>query len=747
MQSKIPLNRFVEENDTGDLRELRQDLIIEIGAGIILAAWIVMTSAVGYGGKPITLIVALQLFVVALISIWQRNKRYTLALYLIIGGLICATATHKLLFPQGWAQFFFPIAVVVSGLLVSNFSVFAVAGVASLVCLAAAGLAGFPLLDGMQVWIPILLVQVTAFASWLSSRQVHAALGWMQTSYAQAREWLEQLRNERMAQARTIKILEEAYSRIEKLNYQLTEARMAAEEARKMKAEFAANISHELRTPLNMIIGFSETMANAPETYEGVRWTPIFRGDVEEIYRSSRHLSALIDDILDLSAMEVRRLGLNLEEADISRVVEEAAAVMRGLYHAKRLYLKIDTQPDLPLILMDATRIRQVLINLLSNASRFTTSGGVTITTRMEKDAILITVADTGVGIAPRDIPRVFEEFGQVDGSLTRAHEGTGLGVPLSKRLVEMHGGEMWLESKPGSGTVFYFTLPWSYAPLKSLQSVVNKENLSLPRQRNAYRQTILVMEADPLLLRTMRRQLNAYDLVEVTDPSSLPDLVARHQPAALIVDNAETSHYAELEQTLANLPADLPVLSAALQGSLRVARELGIQNYLVKPVSREQLLDALDLAGEEIRRVLIVDNEGQIQELFRRMLESAGDRYETLKAGDGAEALRILGEEQVDLLLLDLLMPGMNGMEVLREMKRDERLARVPVIMISGQYPVGLTSSQPLSLQLFRQESASLAETFNYLERLLEAMPKGKMPHSEAVLTPPEAGDAPRAS
>jgi len=739
--------RFVETNDPGDLRDLRQDLILEIGAGSILVGWVVMVSAVGYGGQPANLGVAALLFAGALGGIWLRTRNYTLALYCLLGSLLAATACNKYLFVQGWAQFFYPITVVVSGLLVSNLSVFLIAVAASAVCFGVAWLQGVYLLDEVQVWIPILLIMMTAFAAWLSSRQLHSVLGWLRSSYAQAREWLEQLREERMAQARTIKYLEEAYVRIEKLNYLLLEARGAAEEARRLKAEFAANISHELRTPLNLILGFSETMANAPETYPGVTWTPTLRGDVEEIYRSSRHLLGLIDDILDLSALEVRRLGLTLEETDIGQVVEDAAAVVRGLYQAKRLYLKMDTQPDLPPILIDATRIRQVLINLLSNASRFTASGGVTITTRLVQSAIQVAVNDTGIGIAQKDVHRVFEEFGQVDGALNRAHEGSGLGVPLSKRLVEMHGGEMWLESHVGLGTTFFFSLPWSYAALKSEDGTRLERAMQDTPKPRAVRKTLLLVESDPLLLRTMRRQLSAYDLVEVRSPQELPGLLQRHQPLALVVDEAAAPVGTIEDAWQRAAPRELPVIRASFKGSLRVAQELGIHDYLIKPISRESLLDAVLSAAQELHTILIVDDDPLLVELFSRMLFSAGQPFEILKAYSGNEALQILGSQVVDLVLLDLRLPDTNGMEVLRTLKHDPALAAIPVIMASAQYPDEMLSANPLSLALFRGEKASLTETLNCLLVVVEALPRMNYPLPAAGLIPPATAGVPPAS
>ncbi len=716
--------RFGESSETSDLQDLRKDLILELGAGGIAVGWIVAAAAFGFGGIPATLWVAVVLMGASLGAIWLRQKNFPAALYCLVGGLLVATACFKLIVPEGLGQFFYPLAVVISGLLVSNLSVFLVAGVTSAVCLGAAQLSGYAWSDPREVLLPVALIFLTAFAAWLSSRQIHSALGWMRSSYAQARQWLEELRDERMAQQRTIKILEEAYIRIEKLNYQLMEARKAAEEARQLKAEFAANISHELRTPLNVIIGFSETMANAPETYSGATWTPMLRGDVEEIYRSSRHLLSLIDDILDLSALEVHRLGLNLQEADITEVAEEAAAVVRGLYQAKHLYLKIEAQADLPHILIDVTRIRQVLINLLSNASRFTTTGGVTILITLEGDSVRAAVKDTGIGIAARDMHKVFAEFGQVDGSIRRLHEGSGLGVPLSKRLVEMHGGTMWLESTPGSGTTVYFTLPWSYAPLTAEQLARGQVTDVLPAPRTAYRKSLLVAEPDPLLVRTMRRQLSAYDVIEVRDGLDLPGLIQKHHPLALVLDEPGLLNCASQEEWLSLLPAGLPVIRASFQGNLRVAKELGILDYLIKPTSREQLLDSLSSVGTGVRQVLLVDDDPQLVELFTRMLDSTGGAYELVKAYSGEDALQILNSQDVDLVLLDVVLPGMSGMDVLRAMKKDERLANLPVIMISGQNPEGLISANPLSISLQRAECATLIQTLNYLRLMLDALP-----------------------
>ncbi|CAG0944796.1 partial two-component system, NarL family, sensor histidine kinase BarA, partial [Anaerolineae bacterium] len=532
---------------------------------------------------------------------------------------------------------------------------------------------------------------------------------------------LEQLRDERASLARTLKMLEDAYVRIEKMNYALIEARSVAENARQLKAEFSANISHELRTPLNLVIGFSETMANAPETYAGVTWTPALRGDIEQVYQSSRHLSALIDDILDLSALDARRLGLAFQDAWIGDVIAEAIALMQDLFRAKQLFLEMEIEPGLPRVRIDTTRIRQVLINLLTNASRFTLNGGVTISARLIEGVIRVAVKDSGIGIASQDIPKVFEEFGQVDGSTTRKHEGSGLGVPLSKRLVESHGGQMWLESQPGVGTTFYFTLSVSPQTTPGLVTTLTTPRTHIP----VYRRAVLVFETDLLLLRTVRRQLSDYDVIQIKAREDIGALVEQHQPVALIVNAHETDAQSW------RAPADLPVIHTTIIANLHAAQALGAENYLIKPILREQLLDAINSLGCEVREVLIVDDDPELGELITRMLQSAGEAYCPIKAFGGKEALARLRCEKVDLVLLDLFMPEMDGIAVLKEMKSDPALANIPVIIVSAQQPEDAGAEGGLFVGLTRGAGASTTETLGYVQALIKTLPLRGLPET----------------
>ncbi len=713
--------QILRTTESVDLEELRRNTVLEVAGVIFASVWVMMI--VSYG-EPESLLVPFILLASSLLCIWLRQMDMRLVLTWLVVSLIAAIACQKWLFPWTPAQYAFPIVVVISSLLVSGVDIFFVAAATSAAALLVAAIAGANWLDAQLVVAPVLLTIVTACAAWIGSRQMHLALDWMRDSYTRANELLRQLRDERASLARTLRMLEDAYVRIEKMNYALIEARSTAENARQLKAEFAANISHELRTPLNLIIGFSETMANAPETYSGVTWSPSLRGDIEQIYQSSRHLSSLIDDILDLSALDARRLGLTLQDARMEHVIAEAVAMMQDLFRAKRLYLRVEVEPDLPPVRIDVTRIRQVLINLLTNASRFTPSGGVTIRAQRVEADIRIAVQDTGIGIAPQDVPKVFEEFGQVDGSTTRKHEGTGLGVPLSKRLVESHGGRMWLASQPGEGSTFYFTLPALASAAAEFRAVTTGPSA----WARASRRAILVYEPDPLLLRTIRRQLGSYDVVAIGAGDDLAALNEQHRPIALVTSAGDATPGWRV-------PDDLPLIRIALTGGLRAAQALGVADYIIKPVLRDQLLDAIAALESPVRDVLIVDDDPELVELIARMLQSAGEAYHPVKAFGGADALaRLRGGEHVDLVLLDLVMPGTDGMAVLDECKRDPRLAPIPVIVISAQSPEAAADRTSLFVQLGRRANASTTETLSYLQALVAALPLRGLPTTTSV-------------
>jgi len=702
-----------------ELDDFQRGMVLSIAVAMGFAGWLMLWASLHYHQLGYLLASAI-LAAGALGSARLRVAHLRGALVTLTLTLMGAIVCLKIFYPNSLVQYYFPLVVIVSGLLESNLSVFIAATLAATMVVAIARLHGASWLDNSETITPNILIYLTAFTTWLSARQLLTALNWMRTAYNQAHHLLEQLRDERASLARTLKQLEEAYQRIEKMNSALIEARSAAEEARRLKEEFAANISHELRTPLNIIIGFSETMANAPETYAGVSWSPILRGDVEQIYQSSRHLLSLIDDILDLTALDMHRLGVTFEETAIETVIEEAVAVVQDIFHAKQLYLRVQVMPDLPLLRIDATRIRQVLINLLTNASRFTTVGGVTVTVQLTGRVVQVAVADTGIGIAPQDVAKVFEEFGQVDSSIRRKQEGSGLGVPLSKRLIELHHGRMWLESQPGQGTTFYFTLPTIGRVQPGSQPGQADWGLSAPSGHK----TVLMVESDPMLLNTVRRHLSQCEVVKVEHPADLPELIEEYRPTALIVDRQDAD---SVVPDLSVSP-DLPVMLVRLPSQLRNAQALGIRDFLIKPITRERLLEAIAELGQPMHDVLIVAEDPALVELVSRMLQTGGP-YHILKAWDDAEALVLLQREPVDLVLLDWLMAEATSLMVLQEIQRSPDLADIPVIVLGNEYPDTQISDEGLDLRLVRAEKASMAEMVKYLETLVGVLPLRGLP------------------
>jgi signal transduction histidine kinase len=300
---------------------------------------------------------------------------------------------------------------------------------------------------------------LTGLVGWAAMHTLLTATQWALFSFEQARQKIEEAREQRLELKQIQQDLIQANGELARLSDRLKAMHRAAEEARRAKEEFVANVSHELRTPLNMIIGFSEMIIQSPQVY-GARLPSALLADITAIRRNSQHLAKLVDDVLDLSQVEAGRMALSKEWVSLQGIVDEVATAVRGLYESKGLYLQTEVPADLPPILCDSTRIRQVMLNLLSNAGRFTERGGVRLNAWREKDNVVVSVSDTGPGIAPEDQEKIFEPFQQLDGSIRRRHGGSGLGLSISKRFVEMHRGKMWLESEVGVGTTFYFSLP-----------------------------------------------------------------------------------------------------------------------------------------------------------------------------------------------------------------------------------------------------------------------------------------------
>lgn len=576
-----------------------------------------------------------------------------------------------------------------------------------------------------ELLAPVLVIVSVGILSSLTVRNLYLSLYWAWDRAMAAQDNEEKLLDRQGELARTLKALDVAYKQLEHLNYDLARAREAAEEARLAKQQFATHISHELRTPLNVIMAFSEMMYLSPGSYGQVPLPPPYRGDIREIYRSSKHLLKLTEDVLNLSKIESREMKIHPEPTKLHEVVTEAMGIIRPLLRDKNVELRAELPSDLPPIAIDRARIGQVLVNLLNNARRFTEHGRITVRAALEADRLKVTVADSGIGIPPTELPQVFKEFRQLDGSVSLHQEGSGLGLAISKRFVELHGGRIWAESEgiPGRGSCFHFTLPLQQPHYVEAGPPAPLPAVRTPTGRG---RTILLLDRDPHIGQMVEEGLEDCRVITVKNVSDIPDL-RREQPIRAVVLNlAQKSqawqHMLELREQLDD--SSLPLILCPLVGPRHLGEALGVKDYLVKPVTRETLLALLHRLDGDIRRILVIDDDPRMANLLTRLLQTNTQEYEIIRAYNGQEGLNTLQERAVDLVLMDLSMPEMDGYSLLAQMQQDPRLIHIPVAVITAHTgsPAEERRSGGKSLIVANQAGFTNEEVLNYLHHILEA-------------------------
>ena len=573
--------------------------------------------------------------------------------------------------------------------------------------------------------------------AWLSTRPLRTLVEWTLTGWDHAQTALLEARERRGQLNRVIHALEESTARIERMNQELIQARREAEIMRALKARFAATVSHELRGPLNLILGFGRLMALSPERY-GQGLSEAYYSDIDAIYRNTQHLSSLIDDILDLSQAEAERLALVKEPVDLERdIVIEAVETVRPLAERKGLCLRTDLAGDLPLVLADEVRLRQVLLNLLSNAVRLSDEGGVTVRTLHREELVEVVVEDTGPGIPEEEMANLFQEFHQVRRGAGREEAGSGLGLSISRHLVHLHGGEIWASSKVGVGTTFHFTIPLpGTAPLQAL--MVHTEGGPQPQ---AAQESCLIVHGDPGVIRVLGRHIEGLRVVGLLDVSQTTAYASRVHPRAIITT---TELAGAVEAQLAAAPYDVPVISClipSLEDQLQAQNVIG---YLIKPVSPEGLaaLMAQVAPGPE-PTVLLVDDEPDAVRMLEATLTTGPRTYRLLRAYSGRGALQLMETTVPDVVLLDWFMPEIDGEEVLRRMQEDQRLAGVPVVIVSARDRFGSEAALSTPIQVRCKRPLGLLRGAHCLQAIIQALKPQYLP--EPIL-PASSAPEPRA-
>ena len=692
-----------------DLRGLQADSLPIVAAALAVVAGLAMVHT---PASVVDLDREKLLAALLLASAWAGwrlvGRAYLAAVLSLMGGMSAAILCLVHWYPAAHAAALLALPAAVAVAFLGTRPGVACAALLSALLVA---VGGSP--PGAATWAALATLWGTVGLAWAALRPLQTVMAWSWASYQQAQRLLEQARDRQVELHQIAEDLQAANRQMARLNELVSINQRIAEEARRAKEAFVANVSHELRTPLNMIIGFSELITQAPQTYRQALPRELL-ADVAAIQRNAEHLSKLINDVLDLSKAESEYITLAPQPCSMRELIDESMQAVRALFDSKGLYLEAEAPADLPPVVCDPTRIRQVLLNLLSNAGRFTERGGVRVSAKQQGNELVVSVSDTGPGIAKEDLPLLFEPFRQLERPYQERQGGTGLGLSISKRLVELHRGSMWVESELGVGTTFHFSLPLqpSAQPESGPKQWFNPYwpyQARLRPRRAEVREVpprLVFVDPEASLPPLAVRRLQDFEIAVVHNLEEAQASLAESPARALVINQAGLAEGELRSEALAALPFNIPIITCRAPGLPSAVQQLGAYKCLIKPVTREALLEAVDSVPGPVRSILVVDDRPEALQLFTRMLTSNGRNYRLMRAADGQRALEILRTRRPDLLLLDLVMPGVDGYQVLAEMRQDPQLAATPVITISAQDPTVepaasdvLTLSRPAGL------------------------------------------------
>ncbi|MCL5995058.1 MAG: ATP-binding protein [Chloroflexi bacterium] len=688
------------------LRQLQEEALLLTLPGLFAIGALISILAIQLADFDRSLWFAGTAFVLIGVVLFLRKLSYRAAISALVIGALLLNLMVILWLDLSWGII---LLVLPAGLATVMLGVPAGAGVAAF-CSALLLLVGEPAIPAPWEMRLMALIAIwgTVGTIWLTLRPLLTAVQWAWAGYEHNHALLEHMQDTQMQLKQTLEDLTSANIQLTRINQLADGLRQTAEDALQAKEQFVANVSHELRTPLNMIIGFSEMIVNTPEAYGG-RIPPALLADLSIILRNSRHLSELIDDVLDLSQIEAGHMALTRERVDLREIFDAAAVAVRPLFESKGLSLTVETEGELPLVFCDRTRIREVALNLLSNAGRFTEQGGATIHAARNDDAVVVSVSDTGPGIASVDRDKVFRPFEQLDGSIRRRYGGSGLGLTISKSFVELHGGRMWLDSAQGTGTTFFFSLPID-PPIPMQNGAVRWLNPDWPNLARTHppiatpplvKPRLVLIDPNRSLQRLLVRYMDGTNVVPVEDLAAALREVSNAPAQALVVNSLQVGDWLVQLSKSSQLPYGTPAIICCVPGLTDIVDHLGVSGYLVKPIEKDDLLTTLgQLLAEDGHEqaqpatpqhnvphtVLVVDDEPDALRLFWRMLDGSPGGYRVLTASDGRQAMDIMREHRPDAVLLDLVMPEADGFEFLTIKNADPSLREIPVVVISAR-------------------------------------------------------------
>ena len=472
----------------------------------------------------------------------------------------------------------------------------------------------------------------------------------------------------------------------------LKSAMVQADQANQAKSKFLANMSHELRTPLNAVIGIAEMLREDAEDLG----QDDFLEPLDRISRAGKHLLHLINEVLDLSKIEAGKLEFHFEDFNPAALVQDAATTVEPLAEKNGNRITVRCADDAGGMHADLTRVRQIVLNLLSNACKFTEGGEVTVELARERskgrDWLVFTVADTGIGMTPEQLAKLFEEFSQADSSITRKYGGTGLGLAISQRLCHMMGGDIDVASTSGEGTTFTVRLPAGTdgETAEPVEAAAERQAPEPDVGRPAASNTVLVVDDDATVRDLMRRFLarEGFDVVTAKDGEEGLRLARELGPSVMTLDVIMPGLDGwDVLQRLQEDPelAKIPVIMLTILDEVNKGYALGATDYVTKPIDRDRLRAILAKykSDGEGQHVLLVDDDAATRKLLNRTL--AGEGWRVGEAENGRVALERIAETRPDLIILDLMMPEMDGFEFLAEFRKVPEHREIPVVVLTG--------------------------------------------------------------